>query len=191
MTQPMPGSRVSIYSRVARALHWTTVALLAVQFPIGVYMVYRGKTLDVWDGLTGALYGSHKFIGLIVLLVVVWRLGYRLARGAPPDEPTIEPWQRVASHLTHVALYGLLVAVPVIGYVGISLFPALDIFGLFKLPALVAPDKQAAEAVLNLHGTTALLLAALVALHVGAALFHYVVRKDDVLGRMLPGLLRR
>jgi hypothetical protein len=81
-----------------------------------------------------------------ILIVVFWRLVYRLTRGAPPDEPTLEPWQKVASHANHWGLYLLLVAAPVAGYVGISLFPALDIFGLVKLPGIVAPDKAAASA---------------------------------------------
>ena len=74
--------------------------------------------------------------------------------GAPADEPTIEPWQRLASHATHWALYALLVAVPIAGYVGVSLFPALDVFGLFSLPAVVAPDKDAAATAFRADGSS-------------------------------------
>ena len=55
---------VELYSSTARTLHWTTVALLAVQFPVGLYMVYRGKSLNLWDGLTNVLYGGHKLVGV-------------------------------------------------------------------------------------------------------------------------------
>lgn len=189
-TSPDKQAAVSTYSPTARALHWATVALVALQVPVGVYMVYRGNTLNVWDKLTGALYNSHKLVGVTILLLVLWRLAYRFTRGAPPDEPTLEPWQRLASHATHWGLYGLLVAAPVAGYVGISLFPALDIFGLFKLPGIVAPDKAAARTAFAVHGALALGLVLLIGMHVGAALFHYVVRKDNVLGRMIPRLLR-
>ncbi|HMN78458.1 MAG TPA: cytochrome b/b6 domain-containing protein [Burkholderiaceae bacterium] len=191
MTQPVSRIPVPIYSRIARVLHWLTVALLVLQIPVGVYMVHRGNTLNLWDNLTGALYSSHKLVGVTILLLVLWRLLYRLSRGAPADEPTIEPWQRVVSHLNHWGLYLLLIATPIAGYIGISLFPALDIFGLFSLPGVVAPDKEAAKTVFAVHGLLALLLLALIALHVGAALFHYFIRKDNVLGRMLPSLLRR
>jgi cytochrome b561 len=182
---------VEIYRRTPRVLHWLTVALVAVQVPVGAYMTYRGNTLNVWDKLTGALYNGHKLVGIAILIVVLWRLGYRLTRGAPPDEPTLEPWQRIASHLNHWGMYLLLVAVPVAGYVGISLFPALDIFGLFKLPGVVAPDKAAAGTAFAVHGALAIALVALIGVHVAAALFHYFVRKDNVLGRMIPRLRRR
>jgi cytochrome b561 len=182
---------VEIYRRTARVLHWLTVALVAVQFPVGAYMAYRGNTLNVWDNLTGALYNGHKVVGVTILLVVLWRLAYRFSRGAPADEPTIAPWQRLASHLNHWGMYLLLICVPVAGYVGISLFPALDIFGLFSLPGVVAPDKEAAKTVFFVHGVLARLLVLLILVHVAAALFHYFVRKDNVLGRMIPRLLRR
>jgi cytochrome b561 len=182
---------VEIYKRTARVLHWLTVALVAVQLPVGLYMTYRGNTLNVWDKVTGGLYNGHKVLGVTILLVVLWRLAYRLTRGAPADEPTIEPWQRLASHLNHWGLYTLLICAPVAGYIGISLFPALDIFGLFSLPGVVAPDKEAAKTAFAVHKLLVVLLVLLIAVHVAAALFHYFGRKDNVLGRMIPRLLRR
>jgi cytochrome b561 len=182
---------VEIYKRPARAFHWLTVVLVAIQVPVGFYMAYRGNVLNLWDGLTGALYNGHKLVGVTILLLVLWRLAYRLTRGAPADEPTIEPWQRLASHANHWALYALLICTPLAGYVGISLFPALDIFGLFSLPGVVAPNKDAAGTAFTVHAILALLLVLMIAMHIGAALFHYFVRKDNVLGRMIPTLLRR
>ncbi|HVL57351.1 MAG TPA: cytochrome b/b6 domain-containing protein, partial [Burkholderiaceae bacterium] len=151
MTRTSTQAPVEVYSRTARTLHWATVALLAFQFPAGLYMVYRGNTLNLWDSVTNALYSGHKLIGVTILLVVLWRLVYRLTRGAPPDEPTIEPWQRIVSRLNHGGIYLLLVAAPIAGYIGISLFPALEIFGLFSLPAVVAPNKEAAETAFDVH----------------------------------------
>ena len=191
MTQRSARAPVETYTRTARALHWATVALLAVQFPVGLYMAYRGNSLNLWDNLTNVLYSGHKLAGVTILLIVLWRLVYRMTRGAPADEPTIEPWQRIVSRLNHWGLYALLVAAPIAGYIGISLFPALDIFGLFSLPAVVAPDKEAAKTAFEAHRLLVMLLALLIALHVSAALYHYVVRKDNVLGRMIPRLLRR
>ena len=185
------GMRVEVYGRTARLLHWLTVLLLAVQMPVGLYMAYRGGTLNIWDATTEMLYSSHKFGGVLILLVVLWRLGHRMTRGAPADEPSLAGWQRVVSHLSHWGMYLLLIGVPVAGYVGISMFPALDIFGLFKLPGVVAPDKDAAKVAFAVHRVLALTLAALIAVHVAAAIHHFVVRKDNVLGRMIPRLLRR
>lgn len=187
-----PGTTgVEIYSPAARRFHWWTVALIALQVPIGVYMAYRGNVLNIWDGLTNTLYSSHKTIGLIILLLVVLRLGYRVAHGAPADEPTIEPWQKLVSHLTHWAIYGLLLLVPVLGWLGVSYYPALDLFGLVKLPGLVAPNQATASTVFYWHASAAFALIALIGMHIGAALYHYLVRRDNVLARMMPGLLRK
>jgi cytochrome b561 len=191
MIQTSEQAPVEIYARTARALHWTTVALLVIQFPVGLYMVYRGNSLNLWDNLTNVLYSGHKLIGVTILFIVLWRLIYRLTRGAPADEPTIEAWHRIASRLNHWGLYALLIAAPIAGYIGISLFPALDIFGSFSLPAVVAPDKEAAKTAFAVHGLLVLVLALFIAIHVAAALYHYLIRKDNVLGRMIPRLLRR
>jgi cytochrome b561 len=154
-------------------------------------MVYRGNTLNLWDNVTNVLYSGHKLVGVTIMLIVLWRIVYRATRGAPADEPTIEPWQRIVSRLNHWGLYVLLIAAPIAGYIGISLFPALDIFGLFSLPGVVTPDKEAAKTAFGVHRLLVMLLALLIAMHVAAALYHYLIRKDNVLGRMMPRLLRR
>lgn len=186
-SQPASIATVEVYSPTARIYHWLTVALIAVQIPVGFYMVYRGGTLNIWDSLTNNLYSAHKLIGFIVLWLIAARLFYRLTRGAPADEPTIEAWQKAVSHTNHWAIYALLIAVPIGGWIGVSAYPATSIFGLFNLPALVAPDKAFAEMVLKYHGLAATALAALIALHIVAALFHHFVRKDNVLRRMIGG----
>ena len=187
---PADTGDVPVYSPVARLLHWLTVAFVAVMVPVGLVMTSRAEH-NIWDGLTNALYSSHKLAGVLLLCLVAVRLIYRLSHGAPPDEPTLEPWQKRVSHLTHWAIYALLIAVPLLGWTGISLYPALDIFGLFTLPGLVSPNQPMSSTVFNLHKLGAFALVALVAMHVGAACFHYFIRKDGVLRRMLPGLKRR
>ena len=181
-------ARPEVYSTTARRFHWLTVAAVFVMIPLGLGMTYRGNTLDIWDGLTNGLYSAHKLLGFLVLWLTAGRLAYRLLHGAPPDEPTLEWWQKAGSHLVHWALYGLLLVVPLLGWIGVSLFPALTIFDLFNLPALAGPDEAAAKRVLALHGWLAILLALTIAGHIGAALYHYFIRRDGVLRRMLPGL---
>lgn len=189
--QPKHSAVVEVYSGTARALHWLMFALIAVQIPVGFYMAYRGNTLNVWDATTNNLYSGHKLAGMVLLALAALRLLYRFSHGAPADEPTLETWQKAASHATHWGIYLLLFAVPVLGWVGVSYFPALDIFGLFKLPALVPPNEAMAAKVLAFHRITGVALAVLIAMHVGAALYHYVIRGDNVLARMLPGLMRK
>jgi cytochrome b561 len=183
-------SEPETYARAARQFHWITAGFVFLLLPIGMYMVERGKATN-FDALTNTLYSNHKLAGFILLWIVVARLVWRFVKGAPADEPTLEPWQKVVSHLTHWGLYGLLLAVPLLGWIGVSLYPALGIpFGL-NLPALTSPDENAAKTVFLLHKLGGIGLMLLMAAHIGAALFHHFIRKDNVLRRMLPGLKAR
>ena len=182
----MRTERPQTYNAVARHFHWWTVAAVAIQFPLGISMRIRGTWLDIWDALTNHMYSAHKLLGVSVFFIVVVRLCYRLSHGAPQDEPTLEPWQKIVSHITHGSIYALLLAVPIAGFWGVQLYPALDLFGLVSLPTIVSPDKAASAWVLALHGIIAFILLFLIAMHVGAALFHHFIRGDGVLARMIP-----
>lgn len=188
MTQDHGALTAPVYGATARRLHWITVAGVFTMLPLGLTMTYRGNTMDVWDGLTNALYSTHKLLGFLLLWLTAGRLIWRLLHGAPPDEPTLLWWHKAASHLVHWLLYGLLLVVPLLGWIGVSLFPSLTIFGLFDLPALTSPNEDAAKRVLAVHGALALAMALVIGGHIGAALYHYFIRKDGVLRRMLPGL---
>jgi cytochrome b561 len=178
------------YAKGARRFHWITAAFVFIMVPVGLYMTYRGSVTN-FDALTNTLYANHKLGGFILLWIVVARLVYRFTKGAPPDEPTLEPWQKTISHLTHWGMYGLLLTVPLLGWLGVSLYPSLGIPGGLSLPGLVTPDQPKAETVFMFHKLGAILLTLLVLSHIGAALFHHVIRKDNVLRRMLPGLKPR
>ena len=175
-----------IYAPMAQVLHWVTVGFVLLLAPVGLYMSYRGNTLKLWDGTTDALYSTHKMLGFTLLLIVLARLTYRLQNGAPPDEPTLEPWQRAASHLTHWSLYGLLILVPLMGWIAVSLYGAREIFGLVELPALWSKNEEASHTAFLLHAWLGRLMGLLIAIHIAAALYHHFVRKDSVLRRMLP-----
>jgi cytochrome b561 len=186
---PTPDTQLEIYSPAARRFHWWTVALVLIQVPLGLYMAYRGNILGIFDDLTNNLYSSHKLIGIIIFVVVAARLAYRLMHGAPADEPTLELWHKAASHFNHWGLYLLLLVTPIAGYIGISQYPALNIFGI-PLPGIAAVDQDAASRTFLIHFGLALVLVAFVAIHVAAALYHYLIRRDNVLTRMLPSLRR-
>ena len=180
---------VEIYSATARALHWLVVVLLLVQIPLGLYMVSYGAATK-FAPPTGQMYDSHKLLGLAILAVMAVRLAYRLMHGAPADEPTIEPWQKVVSHLTHWALYLMLLAIPFGGWLAVSYYGPVQPFGI-KLPSLAAENKAMAETMFQLHKLSAFALMGLAGMHIAAALYHHTARGDNVLARMLPGLLRK
>lgn len=185
-----PQGQEPVYSAAARSFHWLTVAAVLVMIPLGLYMVRRGHLTD-FDTTTGQLYDLHKLLGFLTLILVVSRLSYRFGKGAPPDEPTLEWWQRVAAHLTHWSLYGLLLAMPLLGWLGVSLYGARGIFGLVSLPPLASQNQDMAAKVFFVHFLVAMVLVLMIGAHIGAAMFHHFIRKDGVLRRMLPGLSRR
>ena len=145
-------------------------------------MVRYGEATDFAQP-TGTLYDAHKLIGLAILVLALARLGYRLARGAPADEPTLEPWQKAASHITHWAIYLLLIVVPLLGWLAISYYGPFEPFGI-KLPRLAGQDDAKATQAFHWHKLAAYALIPLVGMHVGAALTHYLILRDGVLRRM-------
>jgi cytochrome b561 len=189
-TRTQPAAEAPVYAKGARRFHWWTVAILALMVPTGFIMADRGER-NIWDATTNNLYSFHKLLGFIFLFVILGRLAYRFTQGAPRDEASLETWQKGLSHANHWSLYLLLLAMPIAGWIGVQLYPALNIFGLFNLPAFLTPNQERANFVLQMHKYGAIALVALVAMHVGAALYHYFIRKDGVMRRMLPGLSRR
>lgn len=184
------------YTRPARRFHWGVAFLILLQIPIGLYMTYRAYEMmgvndkgeavkGVFDGVTNTLYDSHKSIGMLIFLLVLLRLMYRLTHGAPRSDPSVPAALTGVSHLLHWSIYLLLLAVPIAGYVGVSYFGALDVFGI-PLPAVTAEDKKFSEEVFQYHKLAGQILFSLVVLHIGAALYHKLVRKDRVVERMLP-----
>jgi cytochrome b561 len=171
-------ARETTYSTAARRFHWWTVALLAIQLPLGLYIAR----------VESVLYDSHKLLGLVILALVVARLIYRLVHGAPADEPTLAWWQKAASHATHWSLYLLLIVLPFLGWLGVSLYPARDLYGgLVTIPPVSGVNQAASETVMLAHKYVAYLVAALITVHIGAAVvLHYFIRGDGVLARMLP-----
>lgn len=187
---------IEVYTPAARRFHWWVVLLIFIQIPIGLYMTYRGTELEwvndksetvkgVWDGITNALYSSHKTLGLFILLIVVLRLGYRLSQGAPRPDPTVPKGLVGLSHLTHWVIYVLLLAVPIIGYIGISYGRYLDVFGIM-LPAVTGEDKKIGEKFFEFHELFAQVLGLFIVLHIAGVLYHRFIRKDRVVERMLP-----
>ena len=212
--KPALESQELVYSPVARLLHWLTVAFVAILIPVGLYMVWRGNATN-FDAMTNTLYSAHKLAGFVLLWLVVIRLVYRFANGAPPDEPTIEWWQKAGAHLTHWGLYALLLVMPILGWLGVTHYGALGTLGGLSLPAIPgsdalydiaarvgsllglkvpapsAPGGDKATLVFQLHFLGAMLMLLAIAAHVVAAIYHHFIRGDGVLRRMLPGLQKR
>lgn len=182
------------YGLSARALHWLMAILIILQIIGGLIMTYDGPKPNIWATISSAIpiYDSHKVLGLVLLALVGVRLVNRVLLGVPGDDPQLATWQREVSHLVHGWMYLLLVLVPLLGWIGISMYPALVVYnGGLHLPAIMAPDRAASAPVFVAHALAGYALGALICLHIAAALFHHFIRRDGTLRRMLPGLRTR
>ncbi|HEY2808647.1 MAG TPA: cytochrome b [Steroidobacteraceae bacterium] len=170
------------WGALAQLLHWLIVFLIIAQFTLALLAD------DLPAGMKKLiLLSRHKSIGITILLLAGLRLGWRWANPTPTLPATLKPYERALARTTHFLLYALLLAIPLTGWTMSSArgFP-VSWFGFIQLPDLVPKNKALYEALLSTHHALAWTLAGLVALHVGAALKHHFMLKDDVLRRMLP-----
>lgn len=175
------------WGAVSQSLHWLVVVLIAVIAGLGLTMVELPNNPDKIR-----LYALHKSLGLTLLALVVLRLAWRTYAGAPVPVAGTPRWQERIATLTHVALYVLLLAQPLTGWLFnyAAGFP-LQWFGLFNLPRNPAADSDLRDLAKSLHEAGFWLLLLLVVTHVGAALYHHLFLRDATLMRMLPQRRRR
>ncbi len=172
------------YRAPARLMHWLTVLLVVSTIPAGVIMVQEGLARPTQN----ALFIWHKNIGVVILVLVLIRLIYRAANPPPPLPASLSPLQATIAGVTHWGMYGLLLVMAVSGYVRVRAggFPIewLDAVGA---PALVPRSESLAETAKAIHFWARFPLVALILMHVGAAMFHGIVKRDGVFSRMWPG----
>jgi cytochrome b561 len=170
------------YGYVAQALHWIIVGLLIVQVTLG--RIADELPLGLEKLITLA---RHKSFGITILGLAVIRLAWR-SFNPPPPEPPMPGWQLAAARLNHWALYVILFAMPLSGWLmsSASNIP-VSWFGLVQLPDFVEPDRGLKETFEAVHESLSYVLYALAGLHVAAALKHQFVDKDGLIFRMLPG----
>jgi len=170
------------WGSVAKMLHWLMLALIVVQ-------VSLGWTAELWrlSPTKLNLFIWHKSTGILLLLLAVIRIGWRLANPPPRPPDGLPGWERVAGIAVHLALYMLIVAIPVSGWVinSAANIP-LNVFWLFPLPDITAPGKSLADFAARVHSGLLITLSVVLCVHIGAALRHHFIRRNDVLMRMMP-----
>ncbi|MCK9379841.1 MAG: cytochrome b [Sulfuritalea sp.] len=181
-TPPASGTR---YSGVAIGLHWLIAVAIAGSFSVGLYMADLPLSPQKLK-----LYSWHKWAGVTIFLVVMVRLGWRLSH-RPPQLPAGMPaWQRKVAEATHVLLYVLMIVIPLSGWLMSSAKGFQTVwFGVLPLPDLLAKNEALGKLLEEVHELLNWSTAAVVVAHLGAALKHHFIDRDDVLTRMLP-LLR-
>ncbi|KQP20896.1 cytochrome B [Pseudorhodoferax sp. Leaf265] len=184
---PHPTDASTRYTATAMALHWLLALALVGIFAVGLYM-----TSLPFSPARLKLYNWHKWAGVTILALSALRLLWRITHRAPALPAAVQAamprWQQIAHHGTHHLLYLLFFAVPLIGwaYSSAAGFPIVFL-GLVPLPDFVPVDPDLAKLIKPWHEISAYALAALVVLHVAAALKHHFIDRDGLLARMLPG----
>jgi cytochrome b561 len=171
------------YTIVARILHWVMAVLILSMIPLGLVIA------NDWGGpLQGLLYGLHQSIGALIMPLILVRLVYRFVTPPAPLPDDIPAIQQLVAHAMHWGLYALLVVQPIVGWMAKSAYgEPIEVFGGFELPPIWPEDRLFSERLFAVHGLISIVIAGLVAAHIGGALYHHVVRKDRVLMRMITG----
>ncbi|MDB5480864.1 MAG: Cytochrome [Caulobacteraceae bacterium] len=167
------------FTPLQRLLHWLiAVCILAMLF-IGVGMVSTATPKFL------PLIAIHKSLGIAILVLALIRLAVRLRYGAPALPADLPEPMKLAAHLSHYALYALMIGMPLIGWAMLSAaaYPVV-VFGGVRLPAILPQSDSLHTWFWDAHFYLAFAFFALVLLHVAAALFHALVRRDGVFEAM-------
>ncbi len=163
------------------AMQWAMLILLAAVYAAIELREYFPKGSDIREGFKA----WHFMLGLTVLVLVLARAVMRLLATTPPITPKPSMWQMVAARGVHLALYGLMIAMPLAGRTTLSAKGATIPFWGLELPPLISPDKPLAKWLQEIHATAGKVGYWLIGLHATAGLAHHYLCKDDTLRRML------
>jgi cytochrome b561 len=174
------------YTPAAVALHWIVALLIIANLAFGLYVAGLAISPAKLRYISW-----HKWVGVTILLLAAARLAWRLRHPAPPLPATMAPWERFVANATHGLLYLLFFAAPVTGWLFSSAAGVPVVyFGVLPLPDLVPKNRELADVLRAAHKWINYTMAAMIVLHVAAAIKHHVRDRDDVLARMLPFLRR-
>jgi cytochrome b561 len=162
----------------SRILHWTMAVMILAMLFIGIGMVSSVAAYH-------SLISIHRPLGILVLILVAVRLVNRLLDPPPPLPEGMPGWQRFAAHGSHIVLYALMFAVPLVGWAMLSAarYPVV-LYGPLLLPPIAPQDPELFAALRATHTVLALLLFATFLAHLSAALMHALIFRDDVFPSM-------
>ena len=170
------------YTRTAKGLHWLMTILFFGLLALGFYMHDLPLSPEKLQ-----LYSWHKWAGVTAFLLVWFRLLWRITHRPPALPTTMSKLMQRAAHAGHFLLYVLMIAIPLSGWLMSSAKGFQTVwFGLLPIPDLLGKNKETGDLLQSVHMSLNLLFVAVIAGHIGAALKHHFIDKDDILTRMLP-----
>jgi len=170
------------YGAVAKALHWLVFGPVLAQYVVAILMPDIGR-----GTVPGTLIDLHMSFGALIVVALIVRWLWRIGHPVPLATGDLPHWEQPVARILHALLYLLLAVNPILGWMNASARDwTITVFGLFTLPHVVAPHARIGMLAGDVHTFLAWTLLVLIGLHVAAALFHFFVRRDDVLQRMLP-----
>jgi cytochrome b561 len=168
------------YTPVAKGLHWLMAVLILGLLALGLYMHDLPLSPQKLQ-----LYSWHKWAGVTVFLLVWLRLAWRVTNRPPALSEAMSPPMRLAAHAGHAALYGLMIVIPLSGWLMSSAKGVQTVwFGVLPIPDLLGRDKELGNLLKEAHEALNWLLMLTLGGHLTAALWHHFVLKDDTLRRM-------
>lgn len=172
------------FGLVAILLHWLMAAMLIALIVLGLYMV--GLPDVGFDKKKITLILLHKEYGIVALALFAFRFAWRVGNILPMLVEDLPDWQKVAARFVHLAFYGLMFALPASGWLMSSAAGIPVYFFGWSLPDFISFDERLFHTLITIHQWLSYALIACVAAHVGAALRHHFLLRDDTLKKMLP-----
>jgi cytochrome b561 len=171
------------YSSTAKTLHWLIVGLLVAQYIFAWTMPHIGRNTPVTT-----LISLHFTFGVMILAVAIVRVVWRTIQGEPVPLDGVPPWQAQSARIIHWLLYVLLLLLPILGSINASWRGMPIVFFGIELPKPVSTRSSGWGWTGDVHSLLAYyVMLPLIGLHIASGLYHYFIRRDRVLQRMLPG----
>lgn len=174
------------WGAISQSFHWLVALFIFAMFGMGWIMVDMAFSIQKFK-----LYSWHKSLGIIILAVVALRLSWRFMNITPSLPNHMNTFEKLAAHGAHVALYLFMIAMPITGWLMSSASGlTVNVFGFFEIPDLIAADVDTATTLKTIHYWLSWAFLALIGSHLGAALYHHFIHRDNVLKSMLPSFKR-
>lgn len=175
------------YGSVARFFHWTIFLLLVNQFVVGAVMSWLDEDKSLAGIPQPAMVAWHRSVGLLILMLVILRLGWRQATALPSWPADMKRWEQQTLQFVERGLYTALLIMPAAGLLfSVAEGDSVPFFGLFRFPGSSKPNADLYATGWLIHFATSYAIMGLVFVHVFLVFRHHSAEKDRFLNRMLP-----